>query len=273
MTDTEERLWSRRAFVKTALAGAAAGLIVRIDQAANPVPSVLDHVILGIDDLDRGIGWMEEHAGVRPVFGGVHPGRGTRNALLSLGPRRYLEIMAPDPQQASQNWYEEVRTLREPRLVGWVAHTDDIAALARKAFAAGFAIEGPKDGSRTRPDGKTLRWKSFRLKDDRGGLLPFFIEWSSESVHPASDAPSRAPSRTSSSSLPLGRNWQNPVKALTLISLSSAVKSLSCVRTSPLLKAMSNLRPDLLQAIPPGSARVGSGLVIRLVRHFSDPPR
>ena len=189
MTDTEERLWSRRAFVKTALAGAAAGLIVRIDQAANPVPSVLDHVILGIDDLDRGIGWMEEHAGVRPVFGGVHPGRGTRNALLSLGSRRYLEIMAPDPQQASQNWYEEVRTLREPRLVGWFAHTENIAALARRALAAGFAIEGPKDGSRTRPDGKTLLWKSFRLKDNRGGLLPFFIEWSSDSLHPSEDAP------------------------------------------------------------------------------------
>jgi hypothetical protein len=153
------------------------------------VPLALDHIILGIDDLDIGIGWMEEHAGVRAVFGGVHPGRGTRNAVLSLGPRRYLEILAPDPQQPSQSWYEKVRTLREPRLVGWAARTEDIAALARKALAASFAVEGPNDGTRKRPDSKTLRWKSFRLKDDRGGLLPFFIEWSSESIHPAADAP------------------------------------------------------------------------------------
>ena len=221
MTDTEERLWSRRAFVKTALAGAAAGLIVPIDQAANPVPSALDHIILGIDDLDRGIGWVEEHAGVRPVFGGVHPGRGTRNALLSLGPRRYLEIMAPDPQQTSQNWHEEVRTLREPRLVGWAAHTEDIAALARKAVAAGFAIEGPKDGSRTRPDGKTLRWKSFSLKDDRGGLLPFFIEWSSESVHPASDAPSGC---TLAHFFLQSPTWQELAKACQSLGLDIAVE-------------------------------------------------
>src|SRR5262249_46137581 len=147
------------------------------------------HIILGADDLDRGITWMEERTGVRAVFGGVHPGRGTRNALLSLGPLRYLEILAPDGQQSSQSWYKELGTLREPRLIGWAVHTEDIAALAKKALAAGFAIDGPNDGSRARPDGKTLRWKSFRLKDDRGGLLPFFIEWSHESVHPSADAP------------------------------------------------------------------------------------
>jgi hypothetical protein len=181
---------SRRDLLKRG-ATASLGAVMSIYSSSelNTVPSVLDHIIVGIDDLDRGIGWMEEHTGVRAVFGGVHPGRGTRNALLSLGPRKYLEIMAPDPQQPSQSWYKEVRTLREPRLVGWAAHTEDIAALARRALAAGFAVEGPIDGSRTRPDGKTLRWKSLRLKDDRGGLLPFFIEWSSESVHPSRDAP------------------------------------------------------------------------------------
>jgi hypothetical protein len=192
---TRRHFVQQTAFAAAALYGRSVKLLSETQRIAgsgkdaDPVPSVLDHIILGIDDLDRGIGWMEEHAGVRPVFGGVHPGRGTRNALLSLGPRRYLEIMAPDPQQVSQNWYNVVRTLREPRLVGWATHTGDIVALARKASAAGFAIEGPNDGSRTRPDGKTLLWKSFRLKDDRGGLLPFFIEWNSESVHPASGAP------------------------------------------------------------------------------------
>jgi hypothetical protein len=182
---------SRRDLLKRG-ATASLGAVMSIYSSSelNTVPLVLDHIIVGIDDLDRGIGWMEEHTGVRAVFGGVHPGRGTRNALLSLGPRKYLEIMAPDPQQPSQSWYKEVRTLREPRLVGWAAHTEDITTLAKKALAAGFAIDGPNDGSRVRPDGKTLRYKLFTLKDDRGGLLPFiFIEWSRESVHPSADAP------------------------------------------------------------------------------------
>jgi hypothetical protein len=177
---------SRRTFL--ALTGTALA-VSRLAWGAETVPATFDHMVLGVDDLDRGIAYMEERAGVRAVFGGVHPGRGTQNALLSLGTRRYLEIIAPDPKQSVTPWVPGLSNMREPRLVTWAAHTDAIAALAQKAKAAGFAIEGPGDGSRARPDGKVLHWKSFRLADDRGGLLPFFIEWSPDSVHPSVDAP------------------------------------------------------------------------------------
>jgi hypothetical protein len=150
----------------------------------------LDHIILGIDDLDRGVAWVEQRTGVRAIFGGVHPGRGTRNALLALGSDCYLEIIAPDPQQSSPTWFSQVLTLRDPRLISWAVHTSDLTALAQTAVAAGLPIDGPHDGARSRPDGKALRWKLFRLRDDRGGLLPFFIQWGRDSLHPAADAPS-----------------------------------------------------------------------------------
>jgi Glyoxalase-like domain len=178
---------SRRFFLALAGTALAAPRILWAEEET--VPSGLDHILLGVGDLDYGIAWVEQRTGVRAVFGGVHPGRGTRNALLSLGPRRYLEIIAPDPQQPRQGMAQELAAMREPRLFNWAVHTDDITAAAKKAVAAGFGIEGPADGSRTRPDGKTLRWKACRLKDDRGGLLPFFIEWSPESPHPSGDAP------------------------------------------------------------------------------------
>lgn len=154
------------------------------------MPIGLDHIILGIDDLDRGVAWVEEHTGVRASFGGVHPGRGTRNALLALGSSCYLEIIAPDPRQSSPTWFSQILTMPEPRLIAWAVHTPDLTALAQNSVAAGFPIDGPHDGARSRPDGKVLSWRLFHLRDDRGGLLPFFIEWGRDSVHPAADAPS-----------------------------------------------------------------------------------
>ena len=155
------------------------------------VPPLLDHILLGASDLEQGMALVERHTGVRPSAGGVHPGRGTRNALVSLGTRRYLEVIAPDPaQQGGSPLAGRLRELGEPALVGWAAHRDDLATFAGKLNTAGVAADGPTAGSRTRPDGKVLHWKTLNLKDDAGGLLPFFIEWSKDTVHPSVDAPS-----------------------------------------------------------------------------------
>lgn len=150
---------------------------------------MLDHILLGCSDLDRGIAFVEQGTGVRAALGGVHPGRGTQNALLSLGTRRYLEIISPDPKQAGVQQYPMITNLKEPRLIGWAAHRDDLQQFAAQLRQEGIEFEGPQPGSRRRPDGKVLHWKALRLKDNRGGLLPFFIEWSKDSIHPSVDAP------------------------------------------------------------------------------------
>lgn len=153
------------------------------------VPTLLDHILLGSSDLERGIAFVEEHTGVRAAFGGVHPGRGTQNALLSLGERRYLEIIAPDPKQSGVEQYSIISKLNEPRLIGWAAHRDDLKKFAEQLREQKIDFVGPQAGSRQRPDGKVLRWTALRLKDDHRGLLPFFIEWSQDSAHPSVDAP------------------------------------------------------------------------------------
>jgi len=150
----------------------------------------LDHLILGTSDLSRGIQFIEQRTGVHAAFGGVHSGRGTHNALLSLGPRCYLEILAPDPKQQTLAWFRTLPELTEPRLVGWMVHPNSLAPLAERLRQADIACDGPFESSRQRPDGRTLRWKLLRLGDDRQGLLPILIEWNADSPHPADDAPS-----------------------------------------------------------------------------------
>lgn len=155
---------------------------------------MLDHILLGSNDLNAGIAFVEEHTGVRAAIGGVHPGRGTRNALLALGEHRYLEIIAPDPAQDKVPDFaafllQELKALSTPRLVGWADHPGSIEALAAQLKTAGIAFDGPRDGSRTRPDGRLLKWKTLNLADDHHGVLPFFIEWDASSEHPSQDAP------------------------------------------------------------------------------------
>ena len=76
----------------------------------------LDHLILGTSDLSRGIQFIEQRTGVHAAFGGVHSGRGTHNALLPLGPRCYLEILAPDPKQQTLAWFRTLPELDSRRM-------------------------------------------------------------------------------------------------------------------------------------------------------------
>jgi hypothetical protein len=186
--EREAQVISRRRFL--GLSGSAL-LLSQMTWAKEGFPPVLDHILLGCSDLDQGIALVEQHTGVRAAVGGVHPGRGTRNALLSLGELHYLEIIAPDPAQSgvSAERVNELRRLKAPQLVGWAAHANDIDGLAKRLRSSGISVDGPLPGSRKRPDGRMLIWKTLNVPDDRHGLIPFFIEWSGESVHPSVDAP------------------------------------------------------------------------------------
>lgn len=156
---------------------------------SDKVPKAFDHIILGCNDLNAGVEYVYRQTGVRAAAGGVHPGAGTKNALLSLGKLRYLEIIAPDPLQPASTDPRRVASLKSPALVGWALHRHDLKKFASLLQSDGVESVGPKPGSRARPDGNTLNWGSLTLKSDEDGVLPFFIEWDSKSLHPSIDAP------------------------------------------------------------------------------------
>ena len=155
--------------------------------------AILDHLLLGTADLDQGVALVKERTGLTPVIGGSHPGVGTRNALLSLGGEQYLEIIAPDPEQQVFTYQPDLRELHEPRLITWAAATKNIDATAQAARAAGLEVIGPRDGSRKKPNGQMLHWKTLVIKNDLtvAGVvpIPFFIQWGEGVQHPSQDAP------------------------------------------------------------------------------------
>ena len=210
------RRLSRRSFLS------AAGALALPVRAASNVPAAFDHMLLGCGDLEKGIAFVEQKLGVQASFGGVHPGRGSRNALLSLGERRYLEVIAPDPAQPRSADVRGLYQLDAPRLIGWAAHVDDMDALIKKLTAAKVALKPMSPGSRQRPSGQMLRWKALPLQDDEGGLLPFFIEWSKDSPHPSTEAPAGCRLER----FELGASQPAPLRArLSQLSLDAAVVS------------------------------------------------
>ncbi len=150
----------------------------------------LDHLVYATPDLDATVHELERMLGVRPSVGGQHPGLGTRNALLALGPRVYLEIVGPDPDQPAPDtprWFG-IDALRAPHLVTWCASASDLPSLHARAAAAGMALGAVRDGGRVRPDGVVLSWQvtsPFTVLEH--GLVPFFIDWL-DSPHPAGSA-------------------------------------------------------------------------------------
>ena len=150
----------------------------------------IDHLVYATPDLQRGTDQIERLLGVRATPGGQHPGRGTRNALIALGPASYLEIIGPDPEQPApaQPRPFGIDGLKEPRLVTWAAKGMNLDSLARNAARDGVKLGEVIAGSRRRADGVLLTW---RYTDPRtvvaDGVVPFVIDWGA-TPHPSSTA-------------------------------------------------------------------------------------
>jgi hypothetical protein len=148
----------------------------------------LDHIIWACDNLERGSRRFEALTGVSPRYGGMHASGLTHNALVALGPRCYLEILAPAKPQApgDDDWCRLARASHEPHTMTYCMRSSrPLTELA--ASAEGLGAENGKvlSNGRTTPEGVHLSWQWLRPTIDRFGLaFPFFIDWL-DSPHPA----------------------------------------------------------------------------------------
>ena len=141
----------------------------------------IDHLVIGAATLEAGAAWLERHLGSRPVPGGAHPGVGTHNMLLGLGPEQYIEIIAPDPAQGTpahprpfdlDDAALKLALEAEPQLIAYVAATPAIEAVVGRLGAShGGEVRAMRRGA--------LSWRMAfpPQRQDMGNLIPPLIQW------------------------------------------------------------------------------------------------
>jgi Glyoxalase-like domain len=135
----------------------------------------IDHVVYAVADLDAAAAGFRRELGLASVGGGRHPGWGTENRIVPLG-RDYVELVAiADRREAAASEFGRAvsdAVAKGQRLLGWAVNTRDLDGVARRLRLA------VTRGSRTRPDGSTLRWQVAGIAPAlASGALPFFLQW------------------------------------------------------------------------------------------------
>jgi hypothetical protein len=83
-----------------------------------------------------------------------------------------------DPERAASTfWGEAVRKLKVGEgLAGYVLSSEDLEADVLQIRGRGLEIADPQEGSRTRPDGELVLWKTAIAGGTPAGILPFLIQ-------------------------------------------------------------------------------------------------
>jgi hypothetical protein len=147
-----------------------------------------DHLVIAVRSLDEGMAEFERLTGIKAGVGGKHPGRGTENALVSLGGGKYVEIIAPQAGVTLQPRDEGMRKLDRLRIINWAVGISNVEQAVAALETAGFPTTPPQPGSRVTPTGERLEWTTFGLNDQSLPFAPFFINWSPGTKHPSTTA-------------------------------------------------------------------------------------
>lgn len=148
-----------------------------------------DHIVVAARSLSEGVAYVERVLGVAIPAGGAHPLMGTHNHLLAIGrsgtpTSSFVEVIAPDAAALApkrRRWFGLDEPPPSPRILTWVARTDDLSAALRGVpLAAGPAIAVSRGA---------LHWR-IGVPEHGGmacdGAFPTLIQW------PAGPPPSDA---------------------------------------------------------------------------------
>ena len=145
----------------------------------------LDHVLYAARDLDAAADRFLDAHGLASVAGGAHAGWGTANRVVPLRDGTYVELIAVvDRAVASRTRLG--RAIGDAVQAGdaWFALCLSDDELDRTAARLRLDVT---EGSRRRPDGHVISWRSAGIEEPRRTAdLPFFIAWNPPAdAHPS----------------------------------------------------------------------------------------
>ena len=154
--------------------------------------AVLDHLVVAGTTLAQAIEYVADLTGIAARVGGQHTAMGTHNALVRLGDKVYLELIAIDPslpRPARPRWFDmddpklALALGERPRLIHWVARTKDLEGMLDVVKHEAGTVHAMSRGD--------FKWRM--TIPDNGhrpgdGVLPTLIQWDVDK-HPADGLP------------------------------------------------------------------------------------
>lgn len=136
---------------------------------------VLDHIVVAAESLSEGRDFVETLLGVSMQSGGRHELMGTHNLLLGLCDGLYLEVISINPDAPApmlNRWFGLDEFCGEPRLINWVAQSDDLHSDIATIFGSTASPKQLKRGD--------LNWEMSVLDEGQtpfDGLAPMMLDW------------------------------------------------------------------------------------------------
>lgn len=157
----------------------------------------LDHIIIGVNDLEQATVIFSQKLGLLASGGGIHPSGGTANRIIVIGDT-YLELITVrTPAEAQRSLLE--RLARGDGYLNFVLTSNDIEADSAAMASRGVPIIGPTPGQLRAADGRTRAWSRVDIESpDLAQHYPFLIQhdsagqerrfrlagWTSPPAHP-----------------------------------------------------------------------------------------
>ena len=152
----------------------------------------IDHLVYCVKDLEKAISFIEMKTGFKASIGGKHRGKGTKNALINLGEKCYLEILAIDGlnSEVSPPRWMGIDFIKEPKITRICLKSKNLRKDQHIIKQYNANLGEIDQGSRATVNGEILHWKMILpLAKPEVDPIPFMVDWSESEMHPTENLP------------------------------------------------------------------------------------